>query len=221
MKDKVLAVVTVVATITSLVCFALYFKFNGNSLNDYKKSEDFYKSLDTECTEKRGDEITPPSVNFTKLKKINDDLVYYLTIDDTTIKYPVVQGKDNDFYLKHMFNKKENLGGSIFLDYRCQKDPTQGYSIIYGHRMKDDSMFGKLDEFLERSYLEKHRGAWLLAPETAYRVRLDSCLLTNDRNIVYALEGQQAGRLVLSTCAYEGDNNRIVLIGTVTGKYSY
>lgn len=223
MKRIWLGLLAGLSAVAAVVCFVLYFHFNKESLEDYEKSADFYDELSEECTEKvkqEGGKEKPPSVDFNKLQRVNEDLVYYLVIEGTKIKYPVVQGKDNDYYLKHMFNKEKNLGGSIFLDYRCDKNPSQGYSIIYGHRMKDDSMFGTMDKFLNREYLKEHSTAWLLASSVAYKVQLTDCLLTDEKSSVYSLDGQ-AGRMVFSTCAYEGKNNRIVLLGSIVGMYDY
>ena len=90
--------------------------------------------------------------------KMNKDLVAWLSIDDTTIDYPVVQRpKDNEFYLHHDFFRKDNENGQIILDAKC--DPyTPSYNLVVsGHHMRNRSMFGCMDDFKQQSYYENHK----------------------------------------------------------------
>ena len=90
--------------------------------------------------------------------KMNKDLVAWLSIDDTTIDYPVVQRpKDNEFYLHHDFFRKDNENGQIILDAKC--DPyTPSYNLVVsGHHMRNRSMFGCMDDFKQQSYYEDHK----------------------------------------------------------------
>ena len=88
--------------------------------------------------------------------ELNHDLVGWLTIPGTVIDYPVVQGKDPDFYLDHDFYGDENINGQIILDPLC--DPyTPSYNLILsGHHMKNGSMFGGLPQYYSKSYWQKH-----------------------------------------------------------------
>lgn len=91
------------------------------------------------------------------LKKLSDDCVGWLTIYDTKIDYPVMQGKDNSEYLEKDPYGVYSPSGSIFLDSRNAKDFTDTYSLIYGHHMAGGYMFGALDDFADRVYFDKHR----------------------------------------------------------------
>lgn len=90
------------------------------------------------------------------LRKINADTVGWLTIKDTVIDYPVVQATDNEYYLHHDFNKKESKAGSIYMDFRNTADPLMEHTILYGHSMRDGSMFRSLLSYKDQGYLEKH-----------------------------------------------------------------
>ena len=86
-------------------------------------------------------------IDFSYLKDINSDTVGYLSIDGTNIKYPVVKGDNNDYYLNHSFDKTKNRAGWIFMDYRNSSSIFDDKNtVIYGHNMKDGSMFGKLKQ---------------------------------------------------------------------------
>ncbi|MBQ2639774.1 MAG: class B sortase [Bacilli bacterium] len=91
-------------------------------------------------------------INFKKLKTINNDTVGWLKINNTNIDYPVVQSKDNSFYLNHSFNKKQNNAGWIFMDYNNKLDGTDKNIIIYGHNRLDNIMFGTLKETLDKDW---------------------------------------------------------------------
>lgn len=90
--------------------------------------------------------------SFEVLKKKNNDTVGWLTVNNTKIDYPVVQGKDNDYYLKHDFFKKSTSVGWVFMDYRNNKDVLDDNTIIYGHKMKSGIMFGTLQNALQKSW---------------------------------------------------------------------
>ena len=82
---------------------------------------------------------------------MNNDTVAYLKVNNTDINYAVVQSKNNDYYLKHNFDKKWNTAGWIFADYRVKFDGNDKNIVIYGHSMKDNSMFGTLKNILNDS----------------------------------------------------------------------
>ena len=91
-------------------------------------------------------------VNFDSLKKTNSDTVSWLFVGGTNVNYPVVQTSDNDYYLNHSFDKTKNSGGWLFMDYRNSKDDYGRNTIIYGHNMKNQTMFGTLKNLLSRSW---------------------------------------------------------------------
>lgn len=93
---------------------------------------------------------------------ITEDMVAWLAVEDTNIDYPVMQGENNSVYLNTNPYGEYSLSGSIFLDSRNAPDFTDDYSILYGHHMEYGKMFGSLDAFLDKEYLEKHNRGKLL-----------------------------------------------------------
>ncbi len=79
-----------------------------------------------------------------QMKDLNPDYVGWIFIGGTKIYYPVVQAEDNDYYLHRLFDGTENFSGSIFADYRCKDVFKSGHTILYGHNMRDESMFANL-----------------------------------------------------------------------------
>ncbi len=160
--------------------------------------------------------------------------VAWLTVDDTTIDYPVMQGEDNMEYLNKDPYGEYSLSGSIFLDAANAPDFTDDYSLIYGHHMEHGAMFGSLDAFLKPEYFEDHRSGTLIVGEKIYEIRLFAEIETDasvkeifdpkgGHNLRTYLkehadiyEPPEEGRIVgLSTCASSGFTKRIVVFGTI------
>lgn len=112
-------------------------------------------------------------------KEIQGNMVAWLTVDDTNIDYPVMQGKDNNEYLNKDPYGNYSLAGSIFLDNRNAPDFTDDYSVLYGHHMEGDYMFGILHSFLENSYFQQHRKGTLIVGDVNYDIHVFAVLDTD------------------------------------------
>lgn len=111
----------------------------------------------------------------------------WLTVDDTSIDEPVMQGADNTEYLKKDCYGKYSVSGSLFLDSRNSADYTDPYSVIYGHHMRGGAMFGNLSKFLDQDYLETHTSGTLVVEEMVYTLRIFATLDTDAQEMeVYA-----------------------------------
>lgn len=113
---------------------------------------------------------------------ITDDMVAWITVDDTNIDYPVMQGDTNSDYLNLNPYGEYSLSGSIFLDSRNSSDFSDDYSILYGHHMEYGNMFGALDDFLSQSYLENHSTGTLIVGRNSlkeYKIGIFACLKVN------------------------------------------
>ncbi len=94
---------------------------------------------------------------FDELLKQNEDVVGWITIDDTQVDYPILHSSDNVEYLTRNYYGDESRAGSIFMDYRNDITSSNLNTVIYGHRMKDGSMFQQLTKFLDQEFFETHR----------------------------------------------------------------
>lgn len=111
-------------------------------------------------------------LSFEEILKVNPDVKAWLTLEDTGVDYPIVQGEDNFEYLNKDVFGNFALAGSLFLDNRNSGDFTDSYSLIYGHHMDADSMFGGLDHYLAESFFQSHRQGTLILEHAAYRIDL-------------------------------------------------
>jgi len=87
---------------------------------------------------------------------INSDYVGWIVINGTKVNYPFVLGNDNSYYLTHNFQNRSLKHGAIFMDYRNQADFSDRHIVLYGHAMRDQSMFGSIDLYKNRSYYNNH-----------------------------------------------------------------
>lgn len=115
------------------------------------------------------------TVDWDALRKINRYVVAWLYSPDTNISYPVVQYKDNEYFLNRNFNRREDESGALFFDYRNILSEGRENWIIYGHRRNDKSMFGSLAKYAKPEYLAEHPTMYLLMPDRSYRVEIFSC----------------------------------------------
>ena len=113
-------------------------------------------------------------VDFAALQKRNPDTVGWIFCTGTAIDYPIVQGPDNEYYLARLFTGTSNAAGSIFLDYRNSPDFTDRHSILYGHNMKNGSMFASLTSYRDPEYFREHPQFLLCTPEKTYSVEIFS-----------------------------------------------
>lgn len=148
------------------------------------------------------------SINLQALREVNPDVLGWIRIPDTKIDYPLMQGEDNDFYLKHTWDKQPNSVGSIFMEHLSSSDLTDYNTIIYGHNMKNGSMFGKLPDFSVQKHWETHPYVYLLTDAGVYRYEIFAFYLAEVDSLTYSLnpeqEGTKAEFLKLAT-----ENNRI------------
>ena len=98
------------------------------------------------------------------------DAIGWLIIPGTNINYPLMQGSDNDYYLHHAYDGSHLSAGSIFLDFRCENQLMNGINVVYGHNMKNGSMFAGLTNFGDTAYFNLHRYGWLATSDKVYRL---------------------------------------------------
>ena len=91
------------------------------------------------------------------------------------MNYPILQGENNTYYLTHNVTRKVDQAGALFLDSRNVLGDALQNLIVYGHRMKDGSMFGELAQFSDKSYCDKHSEFYLLTPKQNYRINMIAC----------------------------------------------
>lgn len=213
----------------------------GKTVWEYQVAKSAYTNI-SEKTAKVDPKQFTGVVDWKALKKVNPDVQGWLYQKDTVINYPVVQGTDNDTYLHTRFDKQWSGGGTLFVDCRMEKDFKGFNSIIYGHHMKDGSMFRSIRGYTkEDGYYDKHKTLELATPHGNYHLVVFSAFITKATDedtykMTYDEAEKQAyidrawerselpitrdsvdvtknDRLVtLSTCAYDYEEARYIVI---------
>lgn len=93
-------------------------------------------------------------IDFETLKQVNSDMVAFLKVNGTQIEYPIVKTTNNEYYLKHSFDKKYNAAGWIFADYKNKFDGSDKNIVIYGHNRKNGTMFSSLKNVLNKNWYD-------------------------------------------------------------------
>lgn len=128
------------------------------------------------------------SLSLEELMAINGDVLGWLTIDDTHIDYPLVQGETDMEYINKDVMGEFALSGSIFLSCLNTPDFTDRYNLIYGHHMDNGGMFGDVLEFPDPEYFESHQTGTLILPDKTFDIQLFACLETDGYDkIAYAV----------------------------------
>ena len=172
-------------------------------------------------------------VDFQELHKMNSDIVGWLYCADTKINYPVVQTSDNEYYLHRLLDGSWNANGTIFMDYRNSADMSDRNTIIYGHNMKSGAMFGQLGRYKNQGFYDEHPYLYYITESKTYRLDLLAGCIVDSTDSIYSLDPNeenigrcmahstfaadkeyQGGPIVtLSTCTYEYDDARFIVLG--------
>lgn len=197
-----------------------------------------------------------PETDFEELWKTNTDVCAWITVPGTQVDYPVLQNASSQdlhdtYYLEHTFERASGLPGAIYIEPCNAGDFTDLNTVIYGHNMKNGSMFGSLHEFEDNEFFDEHEYVYLVTPEKILVYRIFAAVIYSDRHLTGTFdfttaEGCQvfldelagnrdmrdqfredmevtAGErmVTLSTCV-KGEDDRRLLIGAVlTDEYEH
>ncbi|MBU3109139.1 class B sortase [Clostridium gasigenes] len=160
--------VILILLLTSIFVFSIYKIFYTSY--DNKKASFVYEEVKKDNEEK---------VN---LQETNKNYKFWLTIPNTQIDYPVVQGIDNDFYLNHDFYKNPSLSGTLFLDYRNTVNIDKNI-IIYGHNMKNGSMFNNLVYYKNPTFFNNNKKISLTINDITFEYDVFQVVIAKEDNV--------------------------------------
>lgn len=191
-------------------------------------------------TETQGNQPEPLFVNqdIVRLRRDHPNAIGWISIPGTTVEFPFVQAEDNSYFLRRDIDGNYLYAGVPFLDYRCSPDCSDGNTIIYGHNLRNGSMFGPLESFREQAFFDEHREIVVYLESRTIHAEIAACLVVDPGQKEYlydpAPEEEHLQKLLsdarccvsksfsdpvrfitLSTCGYEFNGARIVLVGVV------
>lgn len=187
------------------------------------------------------DDTNWPVVDFDALLAINPDVVAWIYIEGTNINYPVVQGQDNSYYLNRLLDGTYNGAGTIFLDYRNKSDLSDRNSVLYGHHMQNGTMLHQITKYKEQSFYDEHPVCLVMTPNGNYKLEFFAGYVIDMNSQAWKMEfasdeeytqwlddaisrstftstvqpTAQDRVVTFSTCTYEYNDARFVLVGVL------
>ena len=230
-----------------ILVFSVIFVYSGWRVYVYQReaerSMEIYSQLEAyaHVSTDEKEETELPQVDFAALGDVNEDIVAWLYGEGTVLNYPVVKGEDNSYYLSHLFDGSDNASGCLFLDSRNSSDFSDDNTIIYGHNMKNGTMFAFINQYQEQSYYDQHPSMFLLTPNGNFEVHLFAGFLEDvngnawqrafqneNEKIKWLEEARNASTFVsdtipskedkivtFSTCSNASEDVRYVLMGVL------
>lgn len=166
-------------------------------MTDHEQKTDIYEQMQ-ETNEKLEQEIekTEPDeeavvipIDFATLQQQNKDIYAWIRIEGTVVDYPIAQHPEDDsYYLNHTVEGKKGLPGSIYTENYNKTDFTDRNTLIYGHDMKNGSMFGDLSKYKDSAYMQEHRQILIYTPEHIYTYQVFAAITYDNRHIMYSFD---------------------------------
>lgn len=128
-------------------------------------------------------------IDFESLQKRNGDVYAWIQIPGTVIDYPILQnGEDDSYYLTHTLDREEKAEGAIYTERCNSKDFNDPNTVIYGHDMRNGSMFQNLHNYLDQSFFDSNRDIIIYTPDAVRHYRVFAAYLYDDRHIMESFE---------------------------------
>ena len=202
MKKNPRRILGVILLVLAVACLGglIYYKVSQSSKEDvYQKVQK--TAVDEEKKQEEGPEYVSP-IDFEELQKLNADIYAWIEIPGTAINYPVVQSPNDDgYYLNHTIEGQEGYPGTIYTERQNAKDFSDYNTVIYGHNMKDGSMFMGLHAYEDPQYLKEYNEVIIYTPNHQYTYRIFAAVIYNNSHILnsYDFENEEQRQLYLDS----------------------
>ena len=154
MSKKTIWLIVLLICLGVLIGCAVYFV---NGYLQHKTMEDLHSNAVVSSEENTNKEVPVP-IDFDKLEKANPDIYAWISIPSVNVDYPILQSEtDNSYYLDHTVNGQKSAYGSIYTENYNDKDFSDFNTLIYGHNMKNGTMFGSLKKFRDSTFFNENR----------------------------------------------------------------
>ena len=222
-KKKILMVVIyLIPLIMSLCALSGYFYNLYKNEKMYEKmkievKEEVVEEVREEINnlEEKIEEIEKPKVeipiDFESLNETNEDIYAWITVPGTDVDYPVLQSsnEDDDYWLNRTVEGIEGLPGSIYTRQVNKKDFSDNNTIIYGHNMKNDTMFGSLHDFENKEFFDNNKEIIVYTPEHIYKYEVFAAVVHSDENIMTSYDfDDELGRKEFLNSIYSNKDSR-------------
>lgn len=190
--------------VLGLICLVLAVLLAGIGITQYleeKRAGASYEELKEEVTEEEpepsGEETGLPAekdpveipIDFAALQEKNPDVYAWIRVSGTSIDYPILQSQeDNSYYLTHTLDREKKAEGAIFTENYNSKTFQDPNTVIYGHDMKNGSMFQSLHNYMDRSFFDSNRDITVYLPEKILHYRIFAAYLYDNRHLLLSFD---------------------------------
>ncbi len=193
------------------------FAASRNSGKQYEELQEEVKTEEPEETQEAEEEPEEEGVeipiDFAALQEENPEVYAWITVPGTNVDYPILQHDgDNSYYLNHDIDGKEDIAGAIFTEDYNSKDFTDPNTVIYGHNMKNGSMFRTLHNYSDRSFFDENRDVTIYMPDKILHYEIFAAYLYDSRHLLlsFDFQDQQVFAQYLSDVRARRDMNSFV-----------
>lgn len=162
--SKLLTFIYLAIFLYSSFALAKYLYTYYETSKSLEEAQTIYQSTLASLEDEAEESLSTPFTirpQFNDLLSVNKNIVGWISADGTKLNNPILQAENNDFYLDHNFKDRESRAGSVFMDYRNNVQDLNQNTILYGHAMKNSTMFGSLKNYLNQQYANEHRVIYL------------------------------------------------------------
>ena len=184
-KKKIIFGVSLVLLLAGLVYLIVYFvqKKENHQVYDDIQKENEVSEVPKEPVEEKEPVVIP--IDFASLKEKNPDIYAWIDIEDTNIHYPIVQSATDDtYYLEHTIEGVKGYPGSIYTEMANAKDFSDFNTLIYGHDMKDGTMFKHLHKFEDPEFFQSHETVTIYTETEIKTYRIFAAIVYDNRHIL-------------------------------------
>lgn len=199
---RIILAISLILIVVAAVNIVILSREYRAGINEYKALEKYVEVVDnTKPVQKEKEEteevqeevkksVIPVSlqIDYAQLKAINEDFVGWLYYEPLELSYPIVRGNDNEYYTHYTFENENNSSGAIFLDFLNRPNFQDFNTIVYGHNMRNGTMFGSLKKLLnDNSIIEKNPYFYIFTEDKAFMYEIASVYITNSESKTYDL----------------------------------
>lgn len=230
MRKKINSIICFILIIIILICsYGIY-----NELNEYKISEKTYEdvvetAVNVYYTEERSNKDDFLEINWDALNEINPDIIGWIYCSGTELNYPILKSKDNNDYIHKTVTGIENSAGSIFLDCRNNENLLDYNSIIYGHNMRNGSMFKTVNKYKNEEFYREHPVIHIYSRNSKKKYNVIAAYATTINDPVYIIDMLEKDEycnwleIVKSKSSYDtginvDSNKRTITLSTCNGQ---
>lgn len=197
---RIILAISLILIVVAAVNIVILSREYRAGINEYKALEKYVEVVDNtkpvqkeeveEVQEVVKESVIPVSlqIDYAQLKSINEDFVGWLYYEPLELSYPIVRGNDNEYYTHYTFEKENNSSGAIFLDFLNRPNFQDFNTIVYGHNMRNGTMFGSLKKLLnDNSIIEENPYFYIFTEDKAFMYEIASVYITNSESKTYDL----------------------------------